>query len=213
MLWVTTWRWMNKYPGHYVERLKAGVERHLKQEYKFAVFAPLVEDEYLTKIPGCFCRLRMFDRAWQERHGIQDGDRIVLVDLDVVITGPLDDLFNRDEDFVILQGANASNPCKFNGSLQLLKAGKHQNVWSDFSLKNASMVPFHEFPDDQGFLWAKIPEAAGWTVGESSGVFAFQKPGWPKGDGLPSSAKLVAFPGWRDPSKFTHLDWVKANWR
>jgi hypothetical protein len=212
MLWITTWRWGRKYDGHYVERLKAGIARHLKQECKFALFAPYEEDEYLTKIPGCFCRLRMFSREWQEAHGIEEGDRIVLVDLDVVITGPLDELFDRDEDFVILQGANASNPCPFNGSLQMLKAGKHENVWKDFSLKRAGEVPYFEFPDDQAWLADRVPDAAGWKAGPESGVYAFKKPGWPAGDDLPKDARLVAFPGWRDPSKFTHLEWVKKNW-
>ena len=212
MLWITTWRWMSKYPGHYVERLKSGIARNLKQECKFAVFAPYEEDEYLTKIPGCFCRLRMFDRKWQEVHGIEEGDRIVLVDLDVVITGPLDELFDRDEDFVILQGANAANPCPYNGSLQMLRAGKHEDVWKDFSLKNAGMVPHYEFPDDQAWLAARIPNAAGWKAGPESGVYAFQKPGWPKGDELPKDARLVAFPGWRDPSKFRNLAWVQRHW-
>jgi len=86
-------------------------------------------------------------------------------------------------------------------------------VWRDFSLKNAELAPKHEFPDDQGWLWYKIPDAAGWKVGPASGVYGFQKPKWPKGDALPKDARIVAFFGWRDPSKFTHLDWVKANWR
>ena len=158
-------------------------------------------------------KANLFDREWQRAHGIAEGDRIVLVDLDVVITGPLDDLFDRDEDFVILQGANSANPCPFNGSLQMLRAGKHQDVWSDFSLKNAGQVPFYEFPDDQGWLAAKIPDAAGWKAGPESGVYAFQKPGWPKGDALPKDARLVAFPGWRDPARFASLDWIKANWK
>jgi hypothetical protein len=212
MLWITTWRWGRKYDGHYVERLKAGVARNLEQECKFAIFAPYSEDEYLTKIPGCFCRLRMFSREWQDAHGIEEGDRIVLIDLDVVITGPLDQLFDRDEDFVILQGANASNPCPFNGSLQMLKAGKHENVWKDFSLKRAGQVKYDSFPDDQAWLADRIPDAAGWKAGPESGVYAFKKPGWPTGDDLPADARIVAFPGWRDPSKFTNLEWVRKHW-
>ena len=213
MLHIITFRWGRKYDGHYVERLRAGVERNLNQEHRFEVFSPLAEDEYLTKIPGCFCRLRMFDRAWQERHGIKEGDRIVLVDLDVVITGPLDDLFDREEDFVILSGANSSNPCPVNGSLQMLRAGKHEIVWKDFSLKRAGEVKFDSFPDDQAWIWDRIPNYAEWKAGPESGVYSFQKTTWPKGDALPKDAKIVAFPGWRDPSRFSHLDWVKANWR
>lgn len=213
MLIISTWRWGAKYQGHYVERLKAGIARNLKQEHRFAVFGPEADDDYLTKVPGCFCRLRMFSPVWQQKHQISRGDRIVCIDLDVVVTGPLDELFDRSEDFVILQGANAQNPCPYNGSVQMLRAGCHAQVWSDFSLKNAGMVPFHEFPDDQGWLAARIPNASGWKVGSESGIYAFQKPGWPKGDALPSDARVVAFPGWRDPNRFAHLGWVKEYWR
>jgi hypothetical protein len=213
MLWIATFRWGSKYPGHYVERLRAGVERNLTQEYKFAVFAPLAQDEYLTKVPGCFCRLRMFDPAWQERHGITIGDRIVSIDLDTVITGPLDPLFDIDDPFAILLNANSSNPCRYNGSVFSFLAGYRPDVWSDFSLKAASQIKYDSFPDDQAWLNHEIPDAKRWEVGPESGIFAYCKPHWPKGDALPKDARIVAFPGWRDPSKFTHLSWVKENWR
>jgi hypothetical protein len=210
LLTVCTWRWGSKYPGHYVDRLSAGLERHLKQPFRFEVFSPLAEDVHLTKILGCFCRLRMFDPAWQARHGIDD--RLVCIDLDTVMTGSLDELFDRPEKFVILQGANASNPCPFNGSLMMLRAGARPDVWADFSIKRAGEVPFFAFPDDQGWLWHKIPDAAGWKVGPDSGVYAYQKPGWPEDNQLPADARVVAFPGWRDPSRFQNEEWVRKHW-
>jgi hypothetical protein len=209
-LTISTWRWGQKYAGHYVERLKSGIARHLRQEYKFAVFSPEAEDEYLTKVPGCFARLRMFDPEWQERHGIEG--RLVCIDLDAVITGSLDALFDRPEKYTILHGGNSANPCPYNGSLQMLRAAARSDVWRDFSMKRAGEVPFYEFPDDQAWLAHKIPDAAGWKVGSESGAYCFQKPGWPNGDALPEGARFVAFPGWRDPSKFTHIEWVKRNW-
>lgn len=209
-LTICTWQWGKKYAPHYVERLRAGLARHLRQPFRFEVFAPQLEDEYLTKLPGCFCRLRMFDPAWQVAHNIEG--RLVCIDLDTVITGPLDGLFDRPEKFIILQGANASNPCPYNGSLMMLRAGTRPDVWRDFSLKNANSVPFFEFPDDQGWLWHKIPDAAGWKAGSESGVYAFQKPGWPKDGKLTADARIVAFPGWRDPSRFVDQEWVKAHW-
>lgn len=207
---IVVWKWGKKYPSYYVDRLRHGLKRHLHQEFTFGVFHPEARDDYLTKIPGCFARLRVFDPAWQEKNNLTG--RIVQMDLDVVITGPLDGLFNRPEKFVILTGCNASNPCPYNGSLMMLRAGARPDVLADFTLKNASSVPYFEFPDDQGWLAYKIPNAAGWQAGKD-GVYCFQKPGWPKGEALPKDAKLVAFPGWRDPEKFKHLDWVKEHWQ
>lgn len=212
-LHVTTWRWGDKYPQVYLDRWKSGILRNLHQPFHFGVFAPKEEDEYLTKISGCMCRLRMFDPEWQAEHNIEPGDRIVLCDLDVVITGGLDVVFDRDEDFVILQGANASNPCPYNGSLQLLKAGTHSDVWSDFSTDAVNRVSWYDFPDDQAWLAAKIPNAAGWKAGKESGVYAFQKPGWPNGVALPPEARIVCFPGWRDPARFDQLQWIRKHWR
>lgn len=206
------YRWGKKYGDHYVDRLRAGIARNLKRDYEFRVLSPEPEDEYLTKIPGCLCRLRLFDPKWQAANGIKEGDRIVSVDLDMVITGPLDDLFAIPDPFAILLNANLSNPCRYNGSVFSLVAGYRPDVWSDFSLKAVSRVPYAEFPDDQAWFAHELPGATSWEVGSESGVFAFQKGRWPKGDDLPEGAKIVAFPGWRDPSRFTHLDWVKEHW-
>jgi hypothetical protein len=214
MLHIVTWRWGHKYSPDYVERLAAGVARHLKQPHRFVVCAPPEQDLWLTEIPGCLCRLRMFEYRWQREHGVKDGDRLVCLDLDLVVTGPLDPLFDRSEPFVILKGANSANPCPFNGSVMMLKGGVDglQFLWSTFSLEAVRRVPFYQFPDDQGWLAAKLPSAAGWQAGQESGVYAFHKPGWPGGDDLPADARIVAFPGKRDPSQFTHLPWVREHW-
>lgn len=224
---VTTWLWGKKYGVDDLRKLAAGVKRHLGEPYRFLCLTddlsrePVdgidyrpISDPRLLDHKGCLARLRMFDRQWQRILEIREGDRIVCMDLDSVVTGPLDPLFIRPETFMILQGANASNPCPFNGSLMMLRAGWHWYVWSEFSLDRLHRIVCHEFPDDQGWIWDRLPTASGWKAGAQSGVYAFQKPGWPKGsDDLPADARLVVFPGWRDPSKFTHLSWVKEHWR
>lgn len=211
MLSIVTWHWGAKYGSEYVRKLKAAVARNLAQPYRFIVATPDEKDVWLTKTPGCLVRLRMFDPVWQQRHDIKIGDRVACVDLDVVVTGGLDPVFDRDDEFCILQGVNASNPCPYNGSIWMLKAGARQDVWFDFSIENVSRVPYDKFPDDQAWFAAKIPNAGAW--GPADGVYAFQKPGWPKGENIPVNARVVAFPGWRDPSKFTHLGWVRENWQ
>lgn len=213
MLHVCTWHWGTKYGSTHLMRLRRGLARHLSQPYRFAVLHVEQRDRHLIQIPGCFARLRMFDPDWQWENYIKEGDRLVCMDLDAIVTGPLDPLFDRPEPFVILQGANAVNPCPFNGSLMMLRAGAHPEVWREFSLDAAKTIPFFEYPDDQGWLSVKVPGAAGWQAGTASGVYAFKKPGWPAGDDLPKDARIVVFPGWRDPSKFTHLRWVRDHWR
>jgi hypothetical protein len=124
---------------------------------------PLVRDIELTKINGCFARLRMFDPEWQWIARVDEC--LVNIDLDTVITGPLDPLFDRPEPFVIMQKGNASNPCPYNGALMMIRAGAHPEVWTDFSLEAAAETAHYEFPDDQGWIWHKMPNAAGWKCG------------------------------------------------
>lgn len=223
-LTICTWLWGNKYSTVDVAKLVHGLQRHLKQHYRFFVVTdkpgewskdlvgvtallPIL-DKNLLRFKGCLARLRMFDPDWQAS---LVSDRIVCIDLDTVIVGPLDPLFDRPEPFVILQKVHSGNPCPYNGSLWMLRAGYRPDVWKSFSLEAADKIPRYEFPDDQGWMAHKIPGAAAWTPSDD-GVYAFEKPGWPKDGKLPHDARMVVFPGWRSPQQFKHLPWIKKNW-
>jgi hypothetical protein len=222
MIAVCTWLWGDKFGLDDVARLFSAVRRNLAQPARLLVISEWnisldgvecipIRDLRLTKIKGCYARLRAFDPQWQADYGI--ADRLATIDLDTVITSSLDPLFDRPEPFVIMQKGNAANPCPFNGALQLLRAGAHPDVWGDFNVAAAAKAPFYEFPDDQGWLWHKLPNAAGWVCGPGSGVYVFRKPGWPQGsDALPEGARLVTFSGKRSPRKFIDLDWVGKHW-
>jgi hypothetical protein len=170
------------------------------------------EDEPLLKMLGCLARIRMFDEAWQQRIGAKKGDRIVNIDVDCVITGVLDPLFNLGHEFTIMQHFNSTNPCPFNGSLWMFRAGERHDVWDDFSLAafKERGVPIHAIPDDQGWLHHKFPDAKAYTPKE--GVYCYHKRTWPGGLELPAGARVVAFPG-RKPEMLKDIDWVKENWR
>jgi hypothetical protein len=224
-LTISTWLWGSKYDHHDVAKLYNGLKRNLKQPFRFVLFSHsalpayyagieryAIWDYELTYTQGCFVRLRMFDPEFQKFCGITG--RFVCIDLDTVITANLDPIFDRPEPFVILQGANAINPCPYTGALMMVRTGAYPQLWSDFSLDAIKEIPFYEFPDDQGWIHHKVPDAASWKAGEN-GVYAFQKPGWPMdqmGLFLPRDARLVTFPGARSPKKFASLDWVKRNW-
>jgi hypothetical protein len=204
---VATFVWGKKYGPEYMSRLVVGVSRHMADA---DISVIRCDDDPLTNVPGCFARLRLFDPEWAAAHGFQPGDRVLVLDLDLIVTGDLGPLFEDDAPFRILQGVNASNPCPFNGSVWRLDIGYRPDVWSDFSLEAAAKVPHDAFPDDQAWLAHKLPDAA--AFGPADGVYGFQKPGWPKGEAPPKGARIVAFPGWRDPAGFKHLPWVKEHW-
>lgn len=226
MVTVISWLWGNKYGVRDVNRLARGVRKHSKNVERFLLFSDSVkrlagldsdiEQELLVDRHligrGCFCRLRMFDTVWQSWNKLND--RIVSLDLDAVIVGPIDELFDRPEPFLILRGANAANPNPFNASVMMLRPGFRPDVWSEFSLAKAEATPFYEFPDDQGWIWHMLPNAAGWPVGAPSGIYGFEKPGWPAygSQRLPEGARIVAFIGKRKPAQYTHVPWVKKHW-
>lgn len=224
-LTVLTFLWGVKYTVQYVERLGAGLRRHLDIPFRFICVADrprqfgrtvpyqeVLRDLWLTKIKGCFCRLCVFDPVWQKSVGIAPGDRILVLDLDLIVTGPLAPLVDRPEPFVILQGVNnPSHPTKYNGSVWLTTAGYRPDVWSTFSMEEANKLPRLVFPDDQGWFQAKMPDAAAFT--DADGVYAFGKSAtWPKSNELPTNARIVAFPGSRDPKLLTHLPFVRQHW-
>ena len=129
---------------------------------EIVVCEPWPQDEYLTRVPGCLARLRTFDPEWQaEVLGAEEGDRIVVLDLDLVITGSLDGLFDRDEPFVILQGVHTANPTPYNGSVWMLQAGYRPDVWEDFSLEAAQDICVYMYPDDQMWMSPQDPGRRG----------------------------------------------------
>jgi hypothetical protein len=225
MLNICTWWWGTKYEYGYVMKLVRGLRRHCSPFRMILVTIDIAmdlgkdvdqvitiqeEDRHLLKMKGCLARLRMFDPEWQSANNIEG--RLVCLDLDTVITGPLDKLFDLQDSFVILQGANASNPCPYTGAMMMLRTGTHAEVWDDFDLERLATIPKYEFADDQGWIAHKLPGAAGWKAG-ADGVYAFMKPGWPnKHGGLPDDARIVTFPGYRDPAQFKSLPWVQKHW-
>jgi hypothetical protein len=217
-------KWGSKYPGHYVSRLASGIVRNYVGPHRFICFADNrngipgwidvkpIEDRYLLPIDdGCYVRVRMFDPKWQERYNIT---RLVSLDLDLIITGGLNPLFDRSESFMILGGGHF-NPCPYNGSVMMIEAGAARQVWDDFYLIRACEVARADGRyrgTDQTWIAHCVPDAATWTYRD--GIFSFRKPGWPTNSLLkPEGARIVSFPGNADPLQYTHLPWVQEAWR
>jgi hypothetical protein len=212
-LFISTWLWGTKWPPVYAERLFAGIKRNLREDYRSVLItdqpgdggADLVcrigdlERPYLNRL-GCLARIGMFDRLWQKRLRMKPGDRVVCIDIDAVITGNLDPLFQeRGDSFRIMQGFNSTNPCPFNGSLWMFRAGERHDVWDDFGpdAHRKFNVPIH----------AIAPQVSRCCVLHASGRRLQEE----DRQAAPDGARIVAFPG-RNPNDHADREWIKDNW-
>lgn len=92
------------YTVEYVQRLYEGVSRHLAQPFRFVCLTDRVDEMpagveglHVERLPGCFAfwtKLRMFDASlgWT--------GRLLALDLDTLIVGPLDPIVDYPATFV-----------------------------------------------------------------------------------------------------------------
>lgn len=84
------------------------------------------------QLPSCYRRLKLYDPKTQKDIGIDKGDRIISLDLDSLVTGPLTDVVDIEGKYVGWELSNHRQLPVFNGSLQMFTAGTLQYVWEEF---------------------------------------------------------------------------------
>lgn len=114
-------------------------------------------------LPSCYRRLKLFDRATQEKLGIVVGDRVCSLDLDSIVLLQLDDVLDQIETSKAPYGGWAVpgtyHKTVFNGSFWTFVAGDHmQHVWSTFDPKDSPKQAFTNgfLGSDQGWLSFKF---------------------------------------------------------
>lgn len=244
---IVCWRWGGKtmgrtrpdYTARHVNTLASMVDRHLRRKHEVVCvtdnpegidgairIVPLWDD--LREYGRCYVRLKAFARGM----GDVLGERFVSLDLDTVITGALDPLFETDADFMAWSDPGRVTP--YCGSQWMLKAGSHPEVFEEFDPARAAGLKAEKgyFGSDQAWMSHMLPDCPTW--GKSSGVYSFRLHllrtrgademgprfrkrirvrGVPK---LPSNARIVHFHGLYDPSQKQIQDlvpWVSEHWR
>ena len=161
--------------------------------------------------PNCYPRLRTFSKEFDRLAG----KRFVCIDLDVVITGDLSPLWNREEDFVIYASAKANN--HYNGSMWMMTAGCRSQVWEDFdpveSPKLSNRAGNHG--SDQGWIQYKLgKKEAIWNV--KDGIYSYRGDMKWSQKTLPRDARIVVFHGvpkpW-DQQALNTSPWIDAYYR
>jgi hypothetical protein len=193
----------------HVHILKSMVARHLSLPHRFVCVTDdkidgidCVPLDWRRHVPGTVCiRLMQHNGEWARANL---GERILSLDLDVVITGSLDHIAARTEPAVFWRNPNFGLPGRafYQSSVQLFSAGVRQELWDDF-------IPGQT---DRWFNWrfggkeqAWISERLEWNEAHFDanwGIYGAGRLG-SKGVGseLPENACIVSFPGAREPSQ------------
>jgi hypothetical protein len=142
------------------------------------------------------------------------GERILLLDIDCVITADLAPLLEPDADFVGWCPNYNWGPVgtkRVAGGTWLLRTGTHTEVWTDFNEAKAKEVRAKGFRgSDQAWLTYKLADnCVFWP--KNAGIYQSQDMK-PRRWTLPSDARIVHFNGDFKPWNKRNLPWVRKHY-
>lgn len=160
--------------------------------------------------PSCYRRLKMFSDEAKEIIA----PRFLSIDLDVIITGDLTPIVQREEEFVAFGDTHKTT--YYNGGLILLTAGSRKQVWEKFdpieSPKKAKEAM--QYGSDQAWLGFCLgPNEAKFST--KDGIYSWRIHLDSNRGRLPADAKIVLFHGQIDPDSSTaqKYEWVQKHYR
>lgn len=168
----------------YVSKLRAMVARNLRQPHRFECLRPNIGQGWWNKVA-------LFEPA-------RFKGRVLYLDLDCVITGPLDDLVERKGIIHLRDWGWTKND--YGSGVMVWDAGEHGEVWTRFS----SDVP-KRFRGDQDYMTA----LGGWDALPSPPMLSSYR--YHCKDGVPEGCAVVSFHGAPKPHEVTS-GWVPERW-
>lgn len=205
---VICMKWGTKYGPEYVNRLYAGVQRHLKRPHRFVCFTenaegidPGVEIRPLPSLglpPGPergWLKLATFAPHLADLEGVT-----LFLDVDVIITGPLDIFFEPPEPFYIMKDFNPKRPGVGNSSVYRFVIGAHPTVLSDFVADFEKVKREHR--NEQEYLTAAMKRLGVLNYWPDDWAVSYKKrciPPFPKSlwtaPSAPADTRIVIFHG------------------
>ena len=222
MITVVTYLWGLKYrPGH-VERLARSVARWLTVPHRFVCVTDAIVPGVQTlknpppPYPRCFRRLWLFS---PEARSL--GHRILHLDLDVVVCGPLDPLVTRGHDFTIYRaGSCFGKGWTLNPSVFVLTTGTQDDLWLRWR-KGGSALAARANADgfwgsDQAVISYLRQHSGVDTIGDAEGVVSFRRIRSEHLTAPPEGTRIVSFHGKRTPfERSVQQDhpWIRSAWQ
>ena len=213
-------KWGSKYGPEYVLRLFRGVRRHLRTDFRFICFTDDTNglenraEIECKKLPegwqGWWNKAALFGPLSKWMSG-----RVLYVDLDTVVTGPLDDLCRCSTRFAILSTKNLDNEGKdfsngLNSSLVLWNAEDeeigavvHDQLRENFDVVHRFIHRFDHWLELTISNPCIIQDAYPHAVVEFK--HACEK-------NVPQDASIVIFPLHPKPHQCLDIPWVREHW-
>lgn len=241
MLSVVTYWWQPDGSGKFsvygpndVRLLQRMVARHLHLPHQFIcitdqpeVFADdadirTVRIDWTTHVPGT-CYVRLFTLSPEARKIL--GERVLQLDLDIIVVGDMTPIVTRDEDLVLWRNprkwaltypevGHAKALSWFNGALMLHSPGTWGVVWQNFDPTKPGAR------DDQWLISDYVgKDNPYWD--QSHGIYRFAGPHKPwqgmSGGVLPDDARIIMFAGssnkpWLEKTRAEN-PWIVEHWR
>lgn len=229
MITAVCWSWGGRFGPEYVNRLRAGLEKHVHLEHELVCVTndPAGIDRRVRIValpttyahtPRCRRRMQIFSADFARALG----SRLLCLDLDVVIVDDLTPIVDRDEPLVCWRVNHAQ---VFSGSFLLMDAGILDPLWQAFAADPEGFpqsIQPRGVPSDQAMLNAYLAgrEVPYWT--EADGFVTYYGDGYQKlehlGVGpsrpqLPPGARIVVL-GSADKQVMDEgrYPWVRAHW-
>ena len=234
MITAVCWKWRRAdgsylFGPEYVNRLRAGLERHLHLEHRVVCITDdpegLDHRVYVEPLPvglrdtpRCRRRMRIFSRDFAARLGA----RILSIDLDVVLVGDITPLVDRREPLVCWRVGYAQ---VFSGSFHLMDAGHLDGLWRAYESDPDGYprrVSAEKVPSDQAMMNAYLrgDDVPCWT--EADGFVTYFGKGYerlehlgvgPRRKVLPPGARVVVL-GSADLADLEagSAPWIREHW-
>ena len=150
------YKWGNKYPASYVNKLYAMVKRNIKIPFTFYCVTDnpdgimvdvKIADMPTRKLPGNGPKLYTFSKEFL---GLNSDEFVVSLDLDIVVTSNLDFLAERPEqDFLIARHRIRKGPSRVHGAVYRIRVGSHSRIWENFLINPEEYALL--FPGKHGY--------------------------------------------------------------
>jgi len=209
-----------KYGAEHVNKHFRMVSQNLNIPFRYHLFTDKIYGEYdegikvqplwdiCRDLGGCYNRLYTFSGEMS----LLIGERAVYMDLDMIITGDITPLLDRDESFVYfkMRGSNGTG-WRMNNGLYMMDTGRRSFVWEKFIESPEYAIANRKGPGtDQGWTNAvlDLDSEAHWTQGKY--IYDMRQDFLETGrTELPDDCRIVTWAGPRDP---TVGDWSKYPW-